>query len=83
MSTYREVAYLILDEVKINSDDSYFEIEHVLFLMTKYRSLLLKQRYGDIRKNISISNYQTICLDLEKTETIDSYPCDKPYLKSI
>jgi hypothetical protein len=42
MATYREITYLILDELKTNSDDSFFEREHVLFLMDKYRAFLLK-----------------------------------------
>lgn len=50
MATYREIVYMVLDELKINSDDKYFEEEHVMFLMDKYRAFLLKQRYSDIKK---------------------------------
>lgn len=65
MSTYREIVYMVLDELKNLSDDRYFEEEHVMFLADKYRSLLLKQRYSDMRKSVPESNFQTICINLE------------------
>lgn len=81
MSKYNEIAYQILDELKLVSDDSHFQIEHILFLMDKFRSFLLKQRYSDIKKEIPESNFQTICLDLEFEQGDD---CEsKGYLKSI
>lgn len=66
MSTYRELIYMCLDEIKVISDDSYFEEEHVSFLLDKFRPFLLKQRYGDVRKEVPQSNYQEICLDLKE-----------------
>lgn len=33
--------YMILDEIKAISDDSYFEEEHIIFLMNLWRSTLL------------------------------------------
>lgn len=84
MSTYKEVIYMILDALKIQSDDSYFQEEHVLFLLDKYRALLLKQNYKDIKKEIPESNFQTICLDLEQVPAINGIPCEgKDYMKSI
>ena len=84
MATYKELTYLILDELKFHSDDSSFTEEHVLFLLDKYRSFLLKQRYADIRKEIPESNYQTICLDLEQVNAIDGQPCTgADYLRSV
>lgn len=84
MSTYRQLTYMVLDELKLVSDDSHFQEEHILFLLDKYRSFLLKQRYADIRKEIPESNYQTICLDLEQVNAIDGEPCTgEDYLKSI
>lgn len=75
---------MILDELKLISDDSHFQEEHVLFLLDKYRSFLLKQRYSDIRKEIPDSNYQTICVDLEQSNAIDGTPCTGPdYMKSL
>jgi len=40
--TYKEIIYLILDELKMSSDDSYYTEDHVKFLCNKYRTLLLK-----------------------------------------
>lgn len=84
MSTYKELVHLVLDELKIVSDDSHFQEEHILFLLDKYRVFLLKQRYSDIRKEIPDSNYQTICVDLEQANAISGVPCEGPdYMKSV
>lgn len=81
--TYREIIYMCLDQLKVASDDSYFTVEHVLFLVSKIRALILKQRYSDIRKDIPQSNYQTICLDLKQVPAIDGEPCEgSAYLRS-
>ena len=48
---------MCLDQLKVASDDSYFTVEHVLFLISKIRALILKQRYSDIKKKIPESNY--------------------------
>jgi hypothetical protein len=64
--TYRELIYIILDQFKISSDDSYITEDHVLFLANKVRALLLKQRYSDVKKDIPLSNYQTITVSLEE-----------------
>lgn len=75
---------MVIDELKLISDDSHFQQEHVLFLLDKYRGYLLKQQYSDIKKEIPDSNYQTICLDLEETSAIAGLPCEGPdYMKSI
>lgn len=74
---------MVLDELKLVSDDSHFQEEHVLFLLDKYRTFLLKQRYSDVRKEVPDSNYQTICVDLEQTNAINGMPCEGPdYMKS-
>ena len=84
MSTYKEITYQILDELKIVSDDSHFVEEHILFLMDKMRCFLLKQRYSDIRKEVPESNYQTVCIDLTHVTDINGIPCTNiSYLKSI
>lgn len=71
MSTYKELVYLILDELQLQSDDSTFTEEHISFLLDKYRAFVLKKNYLDMRKPIPASNYQRICLDLSlKTEDI-------------
>lgn len=75
---------MCLDQVKVSSDDSYFTEDHVIFLLSKLRSFLLKQRYStDIKKVIAESNYQTICLDLIKVPAINGEPCTGgEYLRS-
>lgn len=84
MATYKEIVYLCLDELKLTSDDSHFVEEHVLFLADKYRGLLIKQHYKDIRKEIPESNYQTICVDLKQVNAIDGTPCaGADYMKSL
>lgn len=65
MAKWNQIAYLIYDELKLKSDDSTFTIEHIVFMMVQYRSLILKQRYTDQKKDIPATNYQTICLDVE------------------
>lgn len=75
---------MVLDELKLISDDSHFQEEHVLFLLDKYRSFLLKQRYSDVRKEIPESNYQTICVDLEQVNAVNGTPCaGEDYMKSL
>ena len=39
MSTYREIVYMVLDELKLESDDAYYTQDHVIFLINKYRAL--------------------------------------------
>lgn len=80
---YKEIVYMVLDEIKNNSDDSFFTEDHVIFLAGKYRAFLLKQRYSDIKKPIPESNYQTICLDLIEVPAISGEPCEGgSYLRS-
>lgn len=84
MSTYRELVYMVLDEVKLSSDDSTFTEDHIIFLLNKYRAFLLKQKYSDIKKKIPESNYQTICLDLIEVPPIEEIPCvGNSYLRSV
>ena len=67
MSTYKEIAYMISDELKLSSDDSIYTIDHILFLMDKYRATMLKKEYLNLNKVIPQQNVQIICLPLEKT----------------
>jgi hypothetical protein len=86
MSTYREIVYMVNDVLKFVSDDSHCTEEHILFLVDKFRTFLLKQRYSDIRKEIPESNCQTICIDLEEVygyPSLASAPCtSERYLRS-
>lgn len=81
--TYREIIYMVLDSLKLSSDDSFITQEHVLFLVSKIRAAILKQTYSNIKREIPESNYQTICLQLEDTAPIAGLPCEGThYLKS-
>lgn len=74
---------MCLDQLKVASDDSYYTIDHILFLISKIRALLLKQTYSNIKKEIPQSNYQTICLDLMQVPAITGEPCEGgTYLRS-
>lgn len=83
MSTYRELIYMVLDQLKQMSDDSQFTEEHIMLLLDNYRALLLKQRYSDVRKSIPESNYQTLCLDVSQYQMFDDNICgNTTYLRS-
>ena len=81
--TYREIVYACLDILKLTSDDSLYTEDHIIFLANKARTLLLKQRYSDIKKKIPESNYQTICLDLEKVQNIQDLECKGSSLRTV
>ena len=73
---YKDIVYMVLDEIKSTSDDAFFTEEHVLLLVNNYRNFILKQRYSDIKKPIPESNYQTICLNLIQVPSIAGVPCE-------
>ena len=72
---YKDIVYMVLDEIKSTSDDAFFTEEHVLLLVNNYRNFILKQRYSDIKKPIPESNYQTICLNLIQVPAVAGVPC--------
>lgn len=74
---------MCLDQVKLISDDAYFTQDHVMFLADKYRAFLLKKFYTDVKKVVPESNYQTVCLNLEKVQGIEGDECSDTYLRSI
>lgn len=73
---YKDIVYMILDEIKSTSDDAFFNEEHVLLLVNNYRNFILKQKYSDIKKPIPESNYQTICLNLTQIPAIAGASCE-------
>ena len=79
--TLRELVFLVLDEVKINSDDSYFNEDHIVFLLNKYRSFVLKKELEKENKQLSSANSQTICLDLIEVRDEDN-PCGESMLRT-
>lgn len=78
MTTYREIIYLILDLVKGTSDDFSLNEHHISFLLNKYKGFLLNAKYGKDLTKIDPSNFQTLCIKLNKEES-----CDEAILKSI
>lgn len=84
MSTYREIVYMCMDQLKLASDDADFTEDHLVWLADKFRAFLLKQKYSDLRKEVPEANYQTLCLSLQEVNGINGEPCDGTnYLKSI
>ena len=57
---------MVSDLAKQVSDDSILVNEHIAFLLNKYRSYLLKQKYNNKAVEPSLSNYQTICVNLKE-----------------
>lgn len=83
MNTYRQLIYMCLDQLKLISDDSYYTEDHIMFLLDKCRTLLLNQKYKKGTKEVSLSNYQTLCLDLKEVPAIAGVPCEGgSYLRS-
>lgn len=56
--TYRELVYMCLDEIKLASDDSYITEDHILFLISKYRAFLLRQKYDKTNTPVDKENFQ-------------------------
>lgn len=79
----KEIVYMCLDLAKAaTSDDSFFTEDHVIFLIKKYRSFLIKKEQEKQRATTDIASefeYQQICLDLEKVPAIDGHPCTGGY----
>ena len=86
MATFREMVYMVNDLLKLNSDDSFYTEEHILFLLSKMRSLLLMRNYTQTRNStfspLSEQNKQEICLDLETADML-AYGCAGNWLRSV
>lgn len=82
MATYKQIVYLILDELKLSSDDAFFNEEHILFMLDKYRAEALSKKYTGNNIPVKESNFQEICMDLESSKCSDVSFCGKEYLKS-
>lgn len=82
MYTYNHVVYMILDFLKISSDDAYYTPDHVLFLVNKYRAYVLKSKYENSNETPSESNYQTMNVTFEEKDRIEGLGCSGKYLVS-
>lgn len=80
--TYNQITYYILDALKLSGKSSYYNEEHILFLLDKYRSFLLKQKYSDIKKPIPESNFQTICINVGPAQSQINNCGETLFLKS-
>lgn len=68
MTTYKDVIYMISDLLKISSDDATYTNDHLLFLMSKFRAMLLKNTYSSKDIDVPQSNYQNIKLNLSRVK---------------
>lgn len=78
----KDLVYYILDNVKVISDDSIINEGHVMFLIKKYRSFLIKkeqEKEKATQDEHSEFEVQEICLNLEKVPAIDGEPCTGGY----
>lgn len=77
-----EITYLVLDELKLLSDDATYTEDHIIFLLKKYRSFLIKKEQDKEKGSQEVASefeYQQICLDLEKVAAMDGEPCTGGY----
>lgn len=85
MAKFGEIVYMVLDLLKERSDDAYYTEEHILFLASKIRTVLLTRRYKGSRNSSYISipqeNKQKICVDLEPVDMLPD-SCSGMFLKS-
>lgn len=87
MTTWRELVYMVLDLLKIHSDDSKFTEDHVVFLLSKYRAFVLNQskanKNNNGNKELSKSNYQSFTVELSSNTSSAEHANNKwLYLKS-
>jgi hypothetical protein len=66
MATFREVAYAIQDFSKTITDDSIIDIDHIIFLMSKYRNYIINSNASANKRELNEANYQTIKIYLEE-----------------
>ena len=83
MYTYNHVVYMVLDFLKISSDDAYYTPDHVMMLLNNYRAFVLKSKYEDGKNAPSDSNYQTIKVNFEEVDRIEGLDCSGKYLRSL
>lgn len=79
--TLRELVFMCMDEVKLHSDDSFYTEDHLVFLLNKYRSFVLKKELEKENKQLSSTNGQTICLDLIEIRD-ENNPCGESMLRT-
>jgi hypothetical protein len=86
MAKFSEIVISVLDILKERADDAYYTEEHIIFLASNMRALLIDRKYKNSRNQtysvMSDENEQQICVDL-----IPSYGdlllCDGAWLHSV
>lgn len=78
----KELVYMVLDEIKGLSDDFTYTEDHVIFLLNKYRTSLLKQKYKDDKGTMHSSNFQTMLLTLKDSLQNKDYILERQYKQS-
>lgn len=81
--TFREVSYAISDFSKTIVDDSIITIDHILFVMSKYRNYILNSQFANMKKQPSDSNYQQICIPLTADNGTVDFCGKEDVLRSI
>ena len=85
MATFREIVYMVHDQLKLSSDDSFYTEEHILFIINKMRAMLLARKYNASKnkpaQQIEDSNFQDISFALEQT-TVYPHGCSALWLKT-
>lgn len=74
---------MVLDFLKISSDDAYYTPDHVVFLLNKFRAFVLKSKYDKENSTPSDSNYQTLKVEFEEVDRIADLGCSGKYLRSV
>lgn len=86
MTTFGQIVYMVLDLLKERADDAYYTEEHIIFLASKMRALLLERKYKGSRNGVfspmSDENKQEICIDVEPTSLLPD-GCSGLWLRSI
>lgn len=65
MNTYGQMIYMVRDLLKISSDDAYITSQHILFLLEKFRSYVLKTKYENSEEDIPGSDKNSLTVELE------------------
>ncbi len=73
---------MILDYLKIASDDAYYTPDHIIFLLNKYRAYVLKSKYENSSDTPSDTNYQTLHIEFKEKDRIEGQECSGSYLVS-
>lgn len=79
--TYRDLVYTVFDELKIVSDDSVWEVDHVVDMLNKYRALLFEQKYKGKWSEIPPQFLQELNVQLSPNSTFNNIVVKKSTIK--